>query len=298
MNCLKVFSPTATAKQSATRISGLIALSWVAVFSINAIGQEASTPTPLESVPMQGGMMHVEFEYQASGNELHVHTPDTLPLALALSESHPDHQFIEGDPWFHDLDPRHNGQAFNRQFGFVMSGNSDLLPVGQSIRIRGISMSPGLKAFKYRGSDPKEWSPLFQLENAESELIWNLAMFHPAFVMPNVPGEYSAELEAQVINDATGEPLAAVAALPFTLTLQVPGEPIEIPELSIGERMVLSWPIDGGQYMVEYADSPDAEVWTHLHVTPVDWNGEKVVLLEAAEGRRFFRLSRMTMMME
>ena len=295
MNRLKVFSQTAAAK-TATRIPGLIALSWVAVFSNNAIGQEATTPTPLESVPMQGGMMHVEFEYHADHNELHVHFPDALPLALALAESHPENQFIEGDPWFHDLDPRHNGQAFNRQFGFVMSGNSDLPPLGQSIRIRGISMSPGLKAFKYRGTNPKEWSPLFQPENAESDLIWNLAMFHPAFVMPNVPGEYSAELEAQMIDDATGEPVAA--ALPFTLTLQVPGEPTEMPELSIGERMVLSWPIDGGQYMVEYADSPDAEVWTHLHVTPVDWNGEKVVLLEATEGRRFFRLSRMTMMME
>ena len=297
MNCLKVFSQTAAAK-AATRISGLVALSWVATFSISAVGQEATTPTSLESVPMQGGMMHVEFEYHADHFGLHVHFPDALPLALALSESHPDHQFIEGDPWFHDLDPRHNGQAFNRQFGFVMSANSDLIPVGQSIRIRGISMSPGLKAFKYRALDPKEWSPLFQPENPESDLIWNLAMFHPAFVMPNAPGEYSAELEAQVIDDATGEPVAAVAAVPFTLTLQVPGEPTEIPELSIGERMVLSWPMDGGQYMVEYADSPDAEVWTHLHVTPVDWNGEKVVLLEAAEGRRFFRLSKMTMMME
>lgn len=297
MNRLKGLSQTAAAK-TATRIPGLVALGWVAVFSNSAIGQETATPTPLESVPMQGGMMHVEFEYHADHFGLHVHIPDALPLALALSESHPDNQFIEGDPWFHDLDPRHNGQAFNRQFGFVMSANSDLLPVGQSIRIRGVSMSPGLKAFKYRGSNPKEWSPLFQPENADSDLIWNLAMFHPAFVMPNVPGEYSAELEAQVIDDATGEPVAAVAALPFTLTLQVPGEPTEIPELSIGERMVLSWPMDGGQYIVEYADSPDAEVWTHLHVTPVDWNGEKVVLLEAAEGRRFFRLSKMTMMME
>ena len=84
MNCLKVFSQTAAAK-TATRIPGLVALSWVAAFSISAVGQEATTTTSLESVPMQGGMMHVEFEYHADHFGLHVHFPDALPLALALS---------------------------------------------------------------------------------------------------------------------------------------------------------------------------------------------------------------------
>lgn len=273
----------------------LVALSCTLFCITPSHGQDL---TPLETVPMQGGMIHVEFEYHADHHGLHVAYPDVIPLAFPLSESHPDNNFLESDPWFNLLDPSQEGNAFNRQFGFVMSPSSDLLPVGQSIRIRARSMSPGLKAFFYRTMGPKSWDPILIPDQPDSDLAWDLAMFHPAFVMPAIPGEYSAELEAQVVEEGTGSPITEVAPVQFTLTLQVPGEPTEIPPLSIGQRTVLSWPKDGGSYMVEYASTPDATEWTHLHVTPVDWNGEKVVILEATETQRFFRLSRMPMMME
>ncbi len=256
----------------------------------------AQESTLLETIPMQGGMIHVEFEYHASHQGLHVHIPDVIPMAFPLAESHPDHSFVETDPWFNELDPSEGGMAFNRQFGFVMNPNSDLLPLGQSIRIRAVEKTAGLKAYFYRMMGDQSWNELFVPEQAESDLVWDLAMFHPAFVMPAIPGEYSAQLEALVVDDTTGEPVEGIDPLTFTLPLQVPGEPTEIPTLSIGQRWVLSWPMDGGSYMVEYADSPDATEWTHLHVTPVDWNGEKIVILEATESQRFFRLSRMMSM--
>lgn len=179
--------------------------------------------TVLTSVPMQGPMVHVSIKYTVSGGttNLTTTTDPITPVLTPLTISNPGDSFSAFDPWFGDLDPSTNGDAFNRQYGFVLDGTSDLLPTGYGIWIRQDSASPGLSAHLYRAS-PATWDPMFGTGGSSDTLQWNLGMFHPAYSAPGVPGAHSANYTAFVV-DGGGTPTGV--AENFTLTWSAVGIP-------------------------------------------------------------------------
>ncbi len=171
----------------------------------------------LTTVPMQGPMVHVNITYSTHGGtadpHLHVHTDGhdhggggtgAFPILTPLSSSQPTDGFDPLDPWFADLDPSAAGRAFNRQYGFVLDGNSDLLPAGFSIRIRQLSATPGLEAFLFRTA-PDTWSPMFGTDGSSDTFLWNLGMFHPAYTAPAATGQHTASYEVFLV-DQDGTP--------------------------------------------------------------------------------------------
>ena len=83
----------------------------------------------------------------ADHGHLMVTLPPTTPHLTPLKDSHPDMHFNPDSPWYEDLDPDRMGMAFNRQYGFVMEGTSDLLPLGTAIWIEMKSADHGLRAY-------------------------------------------------------------------------------------------------------------------------------------------------------
>lgn len=173
-----------------------------------AVSARAAT---LNTVPMQGPMVHIGIQYADHGHgpHFHIHIDPVIPTLTPLSVSHPGDNFNPAHPWYDDLDPSNEGRAFNRQYGFVLDGDSDPLPPGYGIWLRQISATPGLEVYQYRATPPT-WNPIFGTDGSSDTFPWNLAMFHPAYTAP-VPvgltsaGAYSAVYEA-ILVDAQGNP--------------------------------------------------------------------------------------------
>lgn len=253
--------------------------------SLSALAHE----TVLTNVPMQGAMVHVGFAYHADHQELHAHIDPVVPVLTPISLSDPHAMFAVGDPWYDQLDPHHQGQAFNRQYGFVMDGESDPLPVGSAVWIRQLTASAGLQAFRYRGTDPKAWEPMFGTAGSTNVFAWSLTMFHPAYACPLNSGPHQAGYEAFLVDAATGEPLAGIAPAPFTLTWTVAGQE-ELPTLSLAPRLALAWAGSGTNYVAEASSSLTNGPWTPLTNTPVSIDGQLTLLLAPEASERFYRL--------
>ncbi|MDW8344077.1 MAG: PEP-CTERM sorting domain-containing protein [Verrucomicrobiae bacterium] len=165
----------------------------------------------LNTVPMQGPMVHVGIRYADHGHgpHFHIHIDPVIPTLTPLSVSHPGDSFNPIHPWYSDLDPSQEGRAFNRQYGFVLDGDSEPLPTGYGIWLRQISATPGLEVYRYRATPPT-WEPIFGTDGSSDTFAWNLAMFHPAYTAPAPVGmlslsAYSATYEA-ILVDASGNP--------------------------------------------------------------------------------------------
>lgn len=245
--------------------------------------------TTLTNVPMQGAMVHIGFAYHADHQELHAHIDPVVPALTPSSISDPHAMFDAADPWYDLLDPHHQGQAFNRQYGFVMDGESDPLPAGSAVWIRQLTTSAGLQAFRYRGTDPKAWEPMFGTAGSTNVFAWSLTMFHPAYACPVNSGPHRADYEAFLVNAATGEPLAGIAAAPFTLTWTVAGQE-ELPTLSLAPRLALAWAGSGTNYVAEAAPNLTTGPWTPITNTPVSIDGQLTLLLAPEASKRFYRL--------
>lgn len=160
----------------------------------------------LNNVPMQGSMVHVNLRHRlvAGAPTLEVHLDPSIPVLTPLAVSHPGVAFDPAHPWFPDLDPSRGGYAFNRQYGFLLDGESDPLAEGHAIRIRQRSAAPGLLVRRYRQSPPA-WEPMFGQNGSPEVFEWNLLMFHAAYAIPpEHPGPVEAEYEAYVV-DGAGE---------------------------------------------------------------------------------------------
>ncbi len=253
-------------------------------FTGEVLGHELT----LTNVPMQGAMVHVGFAFHAGHNELHAHIDPALPVLTSLADSQPEAMFDAADPWYDLLDPHHQGQAFNRQYGFVVDGESDPLPAGASIWIRQLSASAGLQAFRYRSTDPKAWEPMFGTAGSTNVFDWSLTMFHPAYACPVNSGPHEASYEAFLVDAATGEPLAGVEPAPFTLTWAVAGQ--EMPVLSLAPKLALTWTGSGTNYVAEVSANLAEGPWTALTNTPVNLDGQLTLLLTPEASERFYRL--------
>ncbi len=174
----------------------------------------------LTSVPMQGPMVHVNIRYTADDGTPHldIHLDPSIPVLSSLVVSQPGTRFDPLHPWFEELDPSRGGAAFNRQYGFLLDGESDPLPSGHGIRIRQLSTSPGLLVRRYRQA-PVAWEPMFGQSGSAEVFEWNLVMFHPSYgIAPGARGPVTASYEAWAV-DADGQFTTAKA--PFELTWNV-----------------------------------------------------------------------------
>lgn len=222
----------------------------------------AGEPTLLDQVPMGGGMVHVNIQYAGhDGGHLLVHVDAGVPALTPLAISQPDQQFVPALPWFEHLDPSLEGQAFNRQYGFLLDPASDPLPAGHAIWIRQLAASPELKVYTYR-QNPATWQPLFGTDGSSDLLSWSMTMFHPAYTVPaNATGPFTATYEAILVDDQ-GQPTGL--AEEFTLNWNVaPG--LSLGALTVESDMIhvpVSAPATWTGYSYHLERTADFKTWT------------------------------------
>lgn len=223
----------------------------------------AGEPALLDQVPMGGGMVHVNIQYadHGAGPHLHVHLDTGTPALTPLAVSQPDQQFAPAMPWFEQLDPSLQGQAFNRQYGFLLDPTSEPLPTGHKIWIRQLSASPELKVYTYRQTPPA-WDPMFGTDGSADLFQWSMTMFHPAYAAPaTAAGPFTATYEALVVDDLD-QPTGVTEE--FTLTWNVtPGLQMAAPTVEPGMIHVpVTVPATWNGYSYRLERTGDFKSWT------------------------------------
>ena len=246
---------------------------------------EAAT---LTAVPMQGGMAMPMVAYHADQGQLHVTMPAETPQLTPLMVSHPGDGFDPADPWFDSLDPSRQGLSFSRRYGFVMDTMSDPLPEHSAIWLRKVSGPPELGFYRYSGSAPKAWEPIFGTAASPAALFWNGMMFHPGVTAPPGTNPLSATFEAYLVDTLTGQEVSGSSSGPlaFNWTRVPDGRPT----LEIGTRFVVAWPAGTAGYELEWADTMSAANWTPVTNAPVILDGQPAVVLRPETATKFFRM--------
>ncbi len=250
-------------------------------------GLAVSPAAVLTDIPMQGGMVMPMIGYHAEHGHLHVMMPTEVPQLTPLLVSHPGDQFDPGDPWFDALDPSRQGLAFSRRYGFVMDVNSDPLPPNTAIWLRKLGGSPELGFYRYSVS-PKTWQPIFGTAGVTNALYWNGMMFHPVVTAPPGTNALSASFEAYLVDVQSGAEIPGSSTGPFVLAFEnmLDGRPA----LSLESRLVVFWPSEATNWVLEATDTlPDGN-WTDVTNAPVNLEGRAAVVLRFDESRRFFRM--------
>ena len=229
--------------------------------------------------------------YHSSDGKMHVMMPATVPQLTPLLVSNPGDSFDPADPWFGALDPSAQGKAFSRRYGFVMDGNTDLLPAGTQIWIRKLSGSAGLLVYRYQETTPKALQPIFGTDGVTSERYWNGMMFHPVFAAPPGTNSLSATFEVYLLDTTTGLEVSGSSSGPLLFTWT--DVPDGRPSLNIGSRplgTVVFWPTSATNWALEGSDVLPSGAWTSVTNAPVALEGQSAVVLDPGETRRFFRM--------
>jgi hypothetical protein len=248
----------------------------------------------LTAVPMGGPMVHANILYNTDLNRIEVFVEPVVPRMTPLDVSNPVDNFYPLDPWFSILDPSQHGQAFNRQYGFVMDAGTDALPGGVGIWVRKLSSSPGLGLYRYRATDPKAWEPILGTAGTTNVMQWNLSMFHPSAAAPPpcTNSTHSADFEAFAVDLATGQPVAGIAPGSFTLNWTI--VPSSRPTLRLTSGLVLCWPSTATNYILECTTVLSSATWVTMtetnQMTVV--NGECTLPVNPAGSQQFYRLKR------
>jgi hypothetical protein len=251
-------------------------------------GVSTARAAVLTSVPMQGGMVMPMISYHADHGHLHVMMPGEVPQLTPLLVSNPGDQFDPADPWFDALDPSRQGLSFSRRYGFVMDANTDPLPPQTAIWLRKISGSPELSFYRYSGSPPKLWQPIFGTAGTTNALYWNGMMFHPAVTAPPGTNALSATFEAYLVDTQTGAEIPGSSTGPFVLSFT--NVPDGRPALELAQRILVFYPLDATNWVLEATDTLPGGVWSDVTNAPVTIGGRAAVVLEPGDPRRFFRM--------
>lgn len=257
--------------------------------AVIVVGTPLAAPAAiLSGVPMQGDMVMPMIAYDAGLGRLRVMMPPTAPQLTPLLVSHPGDQFAPDDPWYDFLDPARQGLSFTRRYGFVMAAATDPLSRELEIWLRKLSGSPELGAYRYSGSAPKEWEPVFGTAGTTNAMMWDGLMFHPAFTAPPGTNGLSAVFEAFLVNTVTGEEVPDSSTGPMTLRwTNVPdGRPV----LSVATKVVIAWPASGQNYILESAETMPSARWTTVTNEPVMVDGQPAVVLDSSAAKKFFRM--------
>jgi len=260
----------------------------VCAVSLTVLAAGSGRAATLTSVPMQGGMVMPMVSYHASDGMIHVMMPSTVPQLTPLLVSNPGDSFDPADPWFCALDPSAEGKAFSRRYGFVMDGNTDLLPAGTQIWIRKLSGSAGLSAYRYQEAAPKALHPIFGTDGATNALAWNGMMFHPVFASAPVTNSCSATFEVYLLDTTTGQEVSGSSSGPLAFTWT--DVPDGRPSLNIGSRVVVFWPTSTTNWALEGTDALPGGTWTPVTNAPVTLEDQSAVVLDPGETRKFFRM--------
>jgi len=262
----------------------LCALAAVAVTG----GVSSALADTLNAVPMQGGMVMPMVSYHTDTGRLHVMMPLEVPQLTPLLVSHPGDAFDPADPWFDALDPSRRGLSFSRRYGFVMDTITDPLPANTTIWIRKIAGPPTLGFYRYSGSDPKAWQPIFGTDGTPDSLPWNGMMFHPGITAPPGIDPLTATFELFLAATDSGQelPESSSGPLTFNWTNVSDGRPT----LDIALKLVIAWPASVTDYLLESADTPTASIWSSVTNNPVLLDGQSAVVLEPDAATKFFRL--------
>lgn len=251
-------------------------------------GLSTADAAVLTSVPMQGGMVMPMIAYHAEHGHLHVMMPSEVPQLTPLLVSHPGDQFDPADPWFDALDPSRQGLSFSRRYGFVMDANTDPLPPNTAIWLRKISASPELSFYRYSGSAPKLWQPIFGTAGTTNALYWDGMMFHPAVTAPPGTNALSATFEAYLVDTQSGAEIPGSSTGPFVLHFTNVSD--GRPALDIAPRMIVFYPLDATNWVLEGTDTLPNGTWTDVTNAPVMLEGRAAVVIESGDPRRFFRM--------
>lgn len=249
-------------------------------------GPSASAAT-LTSVPMQGGMVMPMVSYKAADGRVHVALDPTIPQLIPLLASNPADNFAPEDPWYDALDPRRQGLAFSRRYGFVMGTMTDPIPAGTAIWIRKLSGSAEIGAYRYVSSAPKAFLPIFGTAGSAPALAWNGMMFHPAFTAPPGTNTYTATFDAYLSDTPEGKELPNTGSGPFTLTWT--SVPDGRPTLAVGQKIVISWAVPEKSFVLEVSDGACTQ-WSPATETPVTAGGQAIVMLDPTPAVRIYRL--------
>lgn len=253
-----------------------------------ALAPAAMLAATLTGVPMQGGMVMPMVSYDAAHGRLHVMMPTEIPQLTPLLLSNPGDQFDPADPWFDDLDPSRRGLSFSRRYGFVMDTVSDPLPPDTAIWLAKLSGPANLGFYRYAGSEPKAWEPIFGTAGSPVALKWNGMMFHPGVAAPPGPDGITATFEAYLVNTTTGEriPDTGSGVLEFKFTNVPDGRP----ELAMESKLAISWPPQTANYLLEQAETVDAAEWTIVPETPFTIESRPTVLVAPSAAAMYYRL--------
>lgn len=262
------------------------------LFVLSGLAMVASSlqGATLTTVPMQGGMVMPMLWYDQAASQLQVMMPGTIPTLTPLLVSNPSDSFDPSDPWFGPLDPSAQGASFSRRYGFMWDSlMSDPLPANTEVRIRMNSSSPGLNVYRYNGSAPKAFEPIFGTSDTTNDMSWNLLMFHPCFTAAPGTNSFTAEFEVYLANTSTGQevPGSSTGALTFNFNNLSDGRPA----LNLAQRMVVGWPEPATtNWVLECAATPNAMAWTTVTNVPVMLEGQQAVVLDICSGQEFFRM--------
>jgi hypothetical protein len=244
----------------------------------------------LTGVPMQGMMAMPEVAYRTNDARIHVMMPVDVPALTPLLVSNPADNFDPLDPWFSALDPSVQGLSFSRRYGFVISMmGTDPLPPGTQMWIRKLSGPADLKFYRYNGSAPKEFTPIFGTAGATNALYWDQMMFHPAVTAPPGTNSYAATFEVYLYDTVSGQdvPGSSSGPLEFNFTNLDDGRP----ELGLAPKMFVAWPSGTApNWVLESAPAPFATNWTSVTNTPVTVDGQPGVVLDSSATQQYFRM--------
>lgn len=253
-------------------------------------GASSARAAIMTAVPMQGGMAMPMVAYHASDARLHVMMPAEVPQLTPLLVSNPADNFDPADPWFNCLDPSRQGQSFSRRYGFVMDAMSDPLPPNTAIWLRKLSGTAELGIYRYSGSAPKAWEPIFGTAGTSNALYWNGMMFHPGATAPAGTNPITATFEAYLIDTQTGGevPNSSSGPLVFNWTNVADGRPA----VSLAQKVVVAWPAPTTNWVLEVSDSLSTTNWTTVTNAPVTVDGFPAMVLDGGAARKFYRMRR------
>jgi hypothetical protein len=249
---------------------------------------EAAT---LTTVPMQGGMLMPMITYSNSTGRLQVMMPMSAPQLTPLLVSNPSDSFAPGDPWFAALDPGAQGLSFSRRYGFVIGAGSETLPEGAAIWIRKVSGPADLAAYRYMGSEPKMFEPIFGTAGTSNALYWDGMMFHPTFAAPPGTTTYQAVFEAYLMDTNTNVEVPNTSTPPMLFTFG--NLPDGRPDVGLALKFAVTWDTAVTNWAVESSPTMTGTNWTLVTNTAVLVDGESAVILPGAEPGRFYRMRRL-----
>lgn len=237
---------------------------------------------------MQGEMVMPEIAYR--GGRLYVTLDPTVPQLTPLLVSNPLDSFNPADPWYDALDPARQGLSFSRRYGFVMDDTTETVPPEVQIWIRKLSGPPELAIYRYRYMPPITWEPIFGTGGTTNALYWNRSMFHPAVTALPGTNSFTATFEAYLLDAATGQEVPGSGTGPFVLNWT--NVPDGRPALNLAAKIVVSWPADTANYVLESAPSLTSATWTEVTNAPVLVDGESAVVLPGGQPQQYFRMKR------